>query len=341
MATHYKGDEIPALTAGYDSTAQRFEVAPDDLRYARLVAAAHARVRFKEIEMDGAMTGHIDVLAPHFDDPVADPAAISLFRLARASTTKVLISGTGGEELFAGYPRHHHLGVAALVGRAPKVSHSLASKFAPALPAGRPGPYALRRHGQKLARALGTHGIPHYRRMVAQLTFAELDALMPGNAADAFAERDAQSPSLTSITLSEALSFDLGQFLPNLNLAYVDKASMAAGIEVRVPLLDEAVFNLAATSNPSDFIAGGKPKACLRRAAESLVPAPVLHREKTGFGAPVRSWFRFDRRNELRERIAALETTGLVDTKVALDLVGKVVRGYLDASLAAVGPCLP
>ena len=66
--------------------------------------------------------------------------------------------------------------------------------------------------------------------MMAQHTFSELDALVPGTATAAFDELDGQSARLDQATLTEALTFDRDQFLPNLNLAYVDKASMAASV---------------------------------------------------------------------------------------------------------------
>src|SRR5205807_4933628 len=137
-------------------------------------------------------------------------------------------------------------------------------------------------------------------------------ALVPDAADEAVAELDATSTSLDRTQLADALEFDRNQFLPNLNLAYVDKAGMAAGVEIRVPLLDEAVVDAVYAADPAGFIAHGRSKEPLRRAAEGLVPDAVIERRKTGFGGPVRAWFRGQSAATLQDRVEALSDRGLV-----------------------------
>jgi asparagine synthase (glutamine-hydrolysing) len=81
-------------------------------------------------------------------------------------------------------------------------------------------------------------------------------------------------------------------FLPCLNLAYTDKTSMAANLEVRVPFLNVELVELAARMPVNLKLRGLKRKYILKRAAESLLPKDVVWRKKAGFGAPVRSWLR-------------------------------------------------
>jgi asparagine synthase (glutamine-hydrolysing) len=335
VAQHQHGD-IPAVAAGYDTAAQRLETTPDDLGYARRVAARLPQVSLREVLVDDRPEDHLEALALHFDDPVADPAAITMYRLAQASPTKVLLSGVGGEELFAGYPRHLRLATARRAAALPAALRRGAGAVAPLLHGGRPGVlHTARRNGQKLARAVGDERTVHYWRLASQLTFAELAALVPDTAAQAFDELDAQTAPLTTVTIQQALAFDRDQFLPNLNLSYVDKASMAAGVEVRVPLLDEAVVDLAATAAADRFVAGAVSKVPLRTAATGLVPQEVLDRPKSGFGGPVRSWFRGDRSGSLRARVEAVSDAGLVDGTPADRLVAEAETGRQDAALAA------
>lgn len=335
MARHHHG-ELHALTAGFDLSSQRLEITPDDAHYARTVAAAYPEVTLTSVELDRCTSAAIDDLSFHFDDPVADPAAISLYSLAQASSTKVLISGVGGEELFAGYPRHLGLSTARRVAKLPVSVRALASRCSPALLGGQPGPgYAARRNAQKLIRAVAEGKRPHYWRMMSQLTMAELESLMPGCASEAFQELDGQTSLLEDSGLEEALSFDLSQFLPNLNLAYVDKAAMAAGVEVRVPLLDESLVELVTAFDPALLVDGSIGKVPLRRAARGLIPDAIVGRPKSGFGAPVRAWFRGKGGSALRERIAAAGETGLVDRAAALRLVDRVEAGKVDSALAA------
>ncbi|MGI8684866.1 MAG: asparagine synthase (glutamine-hydrolyzing) [Acidimicrobiales bacterium] len=336
MDRHRHDPELVALTAGSDPASQRLDIDPDDTAYARLAAGRLEGVALTQVEVGGDAADDLDELSFHFDDPVADPAAVTLYRLVRASPTKVLLSGVGGEELFAGYPRHQALGPARLAASFPGPARRLGGAAAPLLRGGRPGPqYRRRRNLAKLARAVGERRSPHYWRMLAQLTSSELSDLMPGAAVEAAAELDAQTPRLSGTRLSEALAFDRSQFLPNLNLAYVDRSAMAAGVEVRVPLLDEAVVDLATSADPATFLAAGRSKAPLRDAAAGLVPPEILERPKSGFGGPVRAWFRADGRGSLRDRVEAAADTGLVERTAARRVCEDAATGRHDAALAA------
>ena len=313
MVDHYGVGELDALTAGYDPLSQKLEIAPDDVTYARHVAGEFKQVRLSEVEIDVDAERDLDALSPHFDDPVADPAAITLHRLCRSSNDKVLLSGVGGEELWAGYPRHHNLRYARSAAALPLPVRQVLAGASPLLYGARPGPaYAPRRNTQKLIRAVADNRRPHYWRMMAQLTFNELDALVPEAAGVAFDELDAQSPPLESATLTEALRFDRDQYLPNLNLAYVDKASMAVSVEVRVPMLDEVVIEPTLAADSETFIKDGITKFPLRRAARGIVSDAVIDRPKSGFGGPARAWFQGTPGDRLGQRIEALADTGLV-----------------------------
>jgi asparagine synthase (glutamine-hydrolysing) len=336
MTRYYSGGPLSAVSARYDQAAQRLEVAPDDAAFARLVASAHPSVQLHEVVIDDDPDAALNAIAPDFDDPVADPAAVTLHRLVRSSETKVLLSGVGGEELFAGYPRHAGLALARRAAGAPTSLRRSAGAAASLLYGSRPGPlYATRRNLQKLVRATSGRRVPHYWRMLSQLTYEELDSLVPGAANSAHDELDGWTTPLARTSLADALTFDREQFLPNLNLSYVDKASMAAGVEVRVPLLDEMVVALAFPAPPQTFVGDGATKAPLRHAAAGLVPRQVIDRSKSGFGGPVRDWFRSDRTSSLMERVEALADTGLVARKAARQVVRGASTGRRDSALAA------
>jgi len=336
MAEHSDHDPIPAFTAGYDDIAQTLEVVPDDRSFAHLSAKRHPLVELTDVTVTSDAQDDVDYLAWHFDDPVADPAAITLHRLARASDVKVLLSGVGGEELFAGYPRHAALGGARGLARLPYTVRRAGGLLGGALRGGSPGPlYPQRRNAQKLSRALERRR-PHYWQLLAQLTEAEIHGLMPDVAAEACAELDEESGPLGSATLASALHFDRAQFLPNLNLAYVDKAAMANGVEVRVPLLDETVVQRAFAADPTTFWQDGASKAPLRAAAAGLVDPQILTRAKTGFGGPVRSWARGD---GVRQRVTALSTTGIVDAGATKAIAAAAASGRSDTALAAWALC--
>jgi asparagine synthase (glutamine-hydrolysing) len=336
MTQHYGDAELAALTAGFDATSQKLEMVPDDTRYAREVAAAMPEVQLTEVEIDLDAERDLDALSPFFDDPVADPAAITLHRLCQASPHKVLLSGVGGEELWAGYPRHGNLGVARRAAALPQGLRRALVVGSPALLGATPGPaYARRRNVQKLVRAVGDQRPPHYWRMMAQLTFDELASLVPGAANRAYDELDAQTTPLRATSLADALAFDRAQFLPNLNLAYVDKASMATSVEVRVPLLDEVVVRPTYGAAADSFIVDGTTKVPLRTAARGVVPDAIIDRPKSGFGGPARAWFQGAPGDRLGERIDALADAGLVSRRAGRKIHRTAASGRADVALAA------
>jgi asparagine synthase (glutamine-hydrolysing) len=123
-------------------------------------------------------------------------------------------------------------------------------------------------------------------------------------------------------------------FLADHNLNYVDKVSMASGVEVRVPLLDPDLMRLAARL-PLDVKQRGRTgKWVLRRAMESYLPRSVIHRGKTGFGAPLRNWLRDDLRPLVDDVLSdrAIASRGLLDPAGVREMIeGDRIRRY-DAS---------
>jgi asparagine synthase (glutamine-hydrolysing) len=102
--------------------------------------------------------------------------------------------------------------------------------------------------------------------------------------------------------LDQLLYVDQQTFLPDLNLAYTDKLSMAASIEARVPFLDHALIDFMRQVPPEFKLHGYTQKYILKRAMEDVLPREVISRRKAGFGLPVRSWLR----NELRAMVGDL-----------------------------------
>lgn len=336
LAREESASELKAFTAGFDHASRRLEITPDDLQYARLVADRMGSLELEEVMIDTSADRFVDDLGYHFDDPVAEPMAVTLHRICQGTGTKVLLSGMGGEELFAGYPRHRMLAAARKAAGIPAIARRVPARAAGFLYGARPGPlHAARRNLQKLLRAIGDERPPHYWRMLSQLTYHEVESLIPGSAADAWDELDAQTPRLAETSLAEALAFDREQFLPNLNLLTVDKASMATSVELRVPLLDEGVVDLAYRSNPSGLIRSGVTKWPLKEAARGLIPDEVIDRSKSGFSAPVRAWFQLGDRDRLYGRVEVAVDAGLVSGDSARRIVHSAATGRADVSLAA------
>jgi asparagine synthase (glutamine-hydrolysing) len=324
-----------AVGGGYSLSANSFELSPDDSEYVRIAAAGHPAVKLLEVELGGPSEADPGTLSWHMDDPVADPAAMSLRRLASESGRKVLISGVGAEELFGGYPRHSRLAIARRAAGLPFGARRALAQGARALHGGQPGAfYSSRRNAEKLARATSGRGPIHYWRMMAQLDPSHLSRLIPSSATAAVEELDSISPSMETITTAGALQFDREQFLPNLNLAYVDKAAMAVGVEVRVPFLDERVVEMVCGARQASLVDSKQTKRPLREAARGLVPQSIISRRKSGFGGPIRAWLRdASIGTALRGRCDALADTGLVEREAVNSIFRRTVLGKEDLAL--------
>jgi asparagine synthase (glutamine-hydrolysing) len=309
-----------------DRPVQTFSVGFDEpgpyneLPFARTVAT-HLGTEHREILVtSNDLLREIPNLAWHQDEPVSEPAAIPTFlvsQLARETVT-VVLTGEGGDELFAGYPKY--------------AVDPLARRLA-ALPAGLREP--LLRHGvdrlpfrfrklQVVARSArfrdeaerlaawfaGFAGEERKRLLSPEMR--PHDGLGAASFRAALAESSARRP------LDRMLDADLRLWLPDDLLMKVDKMSMAAAIEARVPLLDHPLVEWAARLPDRFKIQGLEGKVLLKRLARRLIPREVVDRPKIGFTVPLAPWFR----SGLRELLA--------DTLLSPTCLG---RGYYDPAV--------
>jgi asparagine synthase (glutamine-hydrolysing) len=318
---------------------------PDDIPYARKVAD-----RFKTKHHEEILKPDILDLLPkavwHLDEPVGDPAAISTFLICRSAgkNMKVMLSGMGGDEIFAGYPRHLAYSLSRTLDHLPRpVRAALEGLARPIAQPGRPGRLrGPRRNLWKFMRASGLHPIDRYLSFSSYYTRAELAAVLaPEPAAElrtydplathrAFAEQDTGGDEL-----SRLLYVDQKTFLPCLNLTYSDKMGMAASVEVRVPLLDDVLVDLA-RQIPSDLkLKGWRRKYIFKRSQEAILPRDVVWRRKAGFGAPVRAWLTGDLAPLVDDLLSerALRERGLVDPVAVRRLWADNAAGRADNSL--------
>ena len=134
--------------------------------------------------------------------------------------------------------------------------------------------------------------------------------------------------------LNRLLYLEGRHFLADHNLNYADKMGMAAGVEVRTPLLDVELVEFAARVPPRLKQRGLRGKHLLKRAMEPLLPREVVHRPKTGFGAPLRRWMRRELREMCDDLLSAqaIERRGIFDSAAVRDLVGRDRTGRVDGA---------
>jgi asparagine synthase (glutamine-hydrolysing) len=293
-------DRLTTYTLGWTKEDLAHEIVPDDLGYARRVARQFD-VDYHERILDADIVDLLPKLIWHLDEPVADPACITTYLICSAAREKltVILSGMGGDEVFAGYPRH----LAARIGHAadilpPRARTLIRRAVESNLTLGRPGRMrGPRRNLRKLAGGLDRDPITRYltycsyyrpeqlSAVLAPAVRAELAGHDPVRRHRAYFDRVSDQHWLNQI-----LYVDQKTFLPCLNLTYTDKMGMAASVEVRVPLLDDEVVELAGKIPPELKLRRLTRKYLFKKSMEGTLPRDIVHRPKAGFGAPVRSW---------------------------------------------------
>ena len=254
----------------------------------------------------------------HLEEPISDSATATTYLVSElaAQSVKVILSGVGGDELFAGYNRYlgdhygrHYRRVPAWIRR------QLVRPLAEALPSGRQSrAMDLARYAKKFVRAGELPWAAQYRLYVEILEREHLAALLaqPVQGADGFDALAAAEPA--DDPLLRLLRLDAGTQLPEDLLLLTDKITMAKSIECRVPFLDHRLVESVAAMPAGLKLKNGELKNVLKQALEGIVPDEILHRRKRGFGAPVGAWFKRELRalrGELLSR-AAIERRGLV-----------------------------
>jgi asparagine synthase (glutamine-hydrolysing) len=315
-AAQTPGASLNCYSIAYKEEHGRFEQSGDDARYARQVAA-HFGADFHEIVVEPKVASLLPKVVWHMDDPISDPSAIATYLIseAAANRVKVLLSGQGADEIFCGYRVHLAHKTRALLRLMPKqIREEVAPRLLKCLVQYKdraaiisPGLLmAFCRFGDKMLRTSSLGLQEQYSALRSYLVDSELRVLLSPEAssetptrghADSFQKHFDRVPGEDFI--NQMLYVDAKTFLPDLNLAYSDKMSMACSIEVRVPFLDNEIVDFMGRVPPDLKIRGFNQKYILRKAMEGVLPKSVLTRRKAAFGLPIRSWFK----NELREML--------------------------------------
>ena len=322
------------------SDVQDLDGSPPDLPYARRVAQ-HLDVDLHPINVGPDMIGRLERLLFHLDEPQADPAPINTLLIAeqaRQDGIKVLLSGTGGDDLFSGYRRHRALELEWVWGWLPLVLRRGLAGWANQ---GSGNGVWLRR----LHRALAYADLPAENRMIAYFFWTSEQvrrSLYTAELSQALNGVDTAEPLRSSLRripkeddrLNRMLYLEGKHFLADHNLNYLDKAAMAVGVEIRVPLLDLEVVKLAVTIPPALKRRGLAGKYILRKAMESYLPPEVIHRPKTGFGAPLRRWLRQELRGKVEDALSekSLRQRGLFRPEAVHALLTQDRQGRVDAA---------
>jgi asparagine synthase (glutamine-hydrolysing) len=274
----------------------------NELEYAALVARSYGTDHHELVVRPDAV-GLVEKLVHHFDEPFGDSSAIPTYLVSEfaAQHVKVALSGDGGDELFAGYTRYQAIEGLLFMDRVPAFLRTGLAALARWLPFSAYGKnylHMLSRFGP-MDRFFESNFSNYYlRRQLLQpewmlpADYGFLMQMLP----------NAFLPS-TADPVSQALYFETAVNLPGDMLVKVDRMSMAASLEVRCPLLDSDLSEMASSIPNSWKIREGRGKYILVKALGDTLPPALLTREKMGFGVPLEFWFRGALRDMLHDHL--------------------------------------
>lgn len=323
MAKHSK-QKISTYTTGISAEDLQFDIIPDDVEWSRKVAQI-LPIDYHETLLTPDLTELLPKLVYQMDAPVIDMAIPSFLISEQArQTQKVMLSGMGGDEIFAGYPRQMAMQVAGKFDFIPSaVRRPLMKTVDSMLYGGVKGKLtAPLRNAKKFARSAAMDFENRYLGFGTYFTDEMKQNLYSADLKENSAKFDAYryhkeffEKCKNDSPLNRLLYVDFKTFMPALNLDTTDKTSMAANLEVRVPFLNHELVELSAKIPANLKINGIKRKYILKKAAESLLPKEVIWRKKAGFSAPIRSWIRTSLRPMIDDLLSeeTIKRRGLFD----------------------------
>ncbi len=331
---------VHAFTIKFSSEDQKFERMTPDWDYARQVAKQFG-FAYHELEIQPQIEELLPKMVWHLDEPLSDPAAINTYLISQAARDLgivVLLNGMGGDEVFGGYRKQ------------------LACLTAESYQAIVPG--LVRRAVQHAANlipvATSTRGLKQVRWGKRFLSFASAPrsdrylmsdlSLTPDQFSRLFSSGmsyydshffKSQAPRFNGNGLSYLTQMCLNDtlvFLPEHNLTYSDKASMAASIESRPPLIDHRIVEFMFSVHPRERIHRVTQKYLLKKVAAKYLPDNIINRPKAPFASPLRSWVRGPLSTMIGDLLSeqSLRARGLYNPEYVTGMIARDKQGLED-----------
>jgi len=330
LMSQFLNDPVKTFSVGFEGNGAAYS----ELPYARMVASRYRTDHHEVIIEPRHLINLAEKVIWHLDQPIADDACIANFMVAELASrhVKMVLTGEGGDELFAGYARYSGERLSPLFRYATPAGKFLALAASRRIPGLRRPKLALYALCQADEAKRLANWFPLFNcGMKASLLDDEVKATLNGTSADdIFADHlsrtDGRDP------LSRMLYVDTKLWLADDLLARGDKTSMAASLEARVPLLDHKLVEFAASLPPQLKIRRFTRKYLLREVSRALLPAEIVNRKKKGFPMPFAVWFRKDARSFLHDILspATVRRRGLFNPAYVESLLHQHDTGFAD-----------
>lgn len=332
-------DRLKTFSVGYGGAAAGF----NELGYAGRVARDLGTEHHELILGSGAQLDLLPAILWHYDEPNGEPTSTLVYQLAQFTSrqVKVAVSGTGGDEIFAGYPRYRAI---ALRERYLRLPRPLRKQVIERLIAIWPESTKGFRFARRARRFISAADLPletAYSSWVSLLSPNQRRELLRDSVTEGIHRPDGDRALLEYLgaagtnVFDRATALDVEQYLPEYQLTYVDRMSMAHGLEVRAPLSDYQLVDWVCALPPEYRLKGNRSKAIFKDVSRRWIDPAIAERKKVGFDSPVGQWFKEDLRGFLVAFMAPgeLDRSGLLNSGAVQTMIGDHLRGRRDYSL--------
>lgn len=323
-------EPVKTYSVGFEGHGESFS----ELPYARAVADKFKTDHHEVFIRSTDLTRLAEKVIWHLDQPLAEHATLANYMVAELASrdVKMVLTGEGGDELFAGYARYSGERLSPFFQRIPKAAKSLALAASSHLPGLRRQKLALYALSQTDEVARFVNWFPLFNSEMKQAVVSEelKDSLSGYDADYVFGQHlactDAREP------LNRMLYVDTKLWLPDLLLARGDKMSMAVSVEARVPLLDHKLVEFAASLPQNLKVKGLARKYLLKKVSSRWLPQEIIHRKKQGFPMPSSLWLRGEARSFVRDVLSpmAVRRRGLFNPLFVEKLIQEHESGFAD-----------
>lgn len=331
---------VQTFSVGYAGEAEGF----NELHYAKQVA------KYLDTEHHELILGpqsSIDLLPKiiwHYDEPHGEPTSVLVYLLCEFTSkrVKVAVGGTGGDEIFFGYPKHAGVRLHQYYHLIPKILRKqLIEKVIAKWPESTKGS----RFAKRAKRFISGADLPPEEAYISWVNLLQRDVRhellsqkITDSATDPAGEQflhNYLTGSTSDDLLDNIAALDINGYLPEYQLTYMDRMSMAHSLEVRSPLCDYKLIEYV-TSLPTSFrLKGTRSKHILKEVAKQWLPHNIVERKKVGFDSPIGQWFKTDLRNFLNTFLAEeqIKKSGLLNPAGVQTVINDHLSGKKDYSL--------
>ncbi len=312
----------------------------DESTYARLMSDKLGLKHYSKVFTCGLFKELFHHLIDFMDEPIADPSIIPTYALSKLAgkQVKVVLSGEGGDEMFAGYPTYTAHKFASLYNSLPGILRKgMIEPLIKLLPVSDKN-LSFDFIAKRFVSSSSLQAVRRHTQWMGGFAYQELSLLLRKELFRSI-EDSLYQPVKELIEYTKGLSdpetaniMDIVMYLPDDLLVKIDRATMAASIESRVPLLDNRVIRFSKALPFEYKLKGMTHKYILKKLMKDKLPDSIINRKKKGFGIPLTKWLRHDFRHEAEMLLSkdSVESIGVFNYPYISRLLQEHIRGSRD-----------